>query len=64
MTYKFQNNYGSSRIIKLACILILLSNLGGFCFGYIIGEIHKERKLRKENFIIEKLIPLPETKIS
>jgi hypothetical protein len=55
MTHKFQTNYGPSRLVKLACILILLSNLGGFCLGYLIGEKNKERNLREKNFIIEKL---------
>jgi hypothetical protein len=59
MTYKFQNNYGVERIIKLAIICIILSNLGGFCLGYVIGEHQKEKKLRQHNFIIEKIeIPL------
>jgi uncharacterized protein YneF (UPF0154 family) len=63
MTHKFQTNYGSSRLVKLACILILLSNLGGFCLGYIIGERNKERQLRQKNFIIEKL-PITIEKVS
>jgi membrane protein YqaA with SNARE-associated domain len=55
MTYKFQNNYGVERIVKLAIICTLLSNIGGFCLGYIIGEIQREKKLRQKNFIIEKV---------
>ena len=55
MTYKFQNNYGIERVIKLAIICIILSNLGGFCLGYVIGEYQKEKRLRENNFIIQKL---------
>jgi hypothetical protein len=60
MTYKFQNNYGMSRIIKLAIICIILSNIGGFCAGYVLGEVQKEKRLRENNFIIEKLKNIPE----
>ena len=59
MTYKFQNNYGVERIVKLAIICIVLSNIGGFCLGYVIGEVHKEKRLRQNNFIIEKLQDIP-----
>jgi hypothetical protein len=59
MTYKFQNNYGMSRIIKLAIICIILSNIGGFCLGYVAGQTQKEKSLRTKNFIIEKLKDIP-----
>ena len=56
MTYKFQNNYGMSRIIKLAIICIILSNMGGFCLGYLLAEKQTVKKIRQNYFIIEKLI--------
>lgn len=55
MTYKFQNNYGISRIIKLAIIFGILTNMGGFCLGYLIAEKQTIKKIRQNYFIIEKL---------
>lgn len=56
MSYKFQNNYGMSRIIKLAIICIILSNMGGFCLGYLLAEKQTVKKIRENYFIIEKLV--------
>lgn len=54
MTHKFENNYGIERIIKLAIICIILSNIGGFCLGYLIGEVQTKKRIEQQHILIEK----------
>ena len=54
---QFKIEYGVERIIKLAIICIIISNIGGFCCGHIIGEYQAKKTMQKKYFLIEKDAP-------
>lgn len=57
MTYRLRNiQNNNSKIIHFIIVLFILSNIGGFCVGYLVGEYQQKQKNTKRSLFIEKEI--------
>jgi hypothetical protein len=55
MTFKLRNTE-NNKIVHFLITLLIISNIGGFCIGYLIGEHQECKRQNHKTLLIEKEI--------